>query len=166
MGAIFERRSASHGDAGGEIEELIAVDVGDDDAASALGHQRIRTGVGRRNIFLIAGEDALGVGAGQGGLELGTEGLCFASGGRGHGLGGHEVLRMSRGLLVVVRWPITLRMGAQCDQQPALAIRRIRKLVATEQAGTKTRWQDRPIAPRTHEAVEPALGQMRIGILA
>ena len=101
-----------HGDAGGEIEELIAVDVGDDDAASALGHQRIRTGVGRRNIFLIAGEDALGVGAGQRGLELGTEGLCFASGGRGHGLGGHEVLRNSRG--VVRGWSLVSHTEDGC----------------------------------------------------
>jgi hypothetical protein len=37
------------------------------------------------------------------------------------------------------------------------------KLVATEEAGAQARRQIRPIAPRTHQAVQPALGQMRIG---
>jgi hypothetical protein len=39
-----------HGDAGREVVELVAIDVGDDDAAAALGHQRVGAGVGRRNI--------------------------------------------------------------------------------------------------------------------
>jgi hypothetical protein len=39
------------------------------------------------------------------------------------------------------------------------------ELVATEEAGTKPRRQIGPIAPRTDEAVQPALGQMRVGIL-
>ena len=59
----------SHGNAGGEIEELVAIHVGDDNAAALLGHQRIGAGVGRRNIFVVAFENALGVGAGQGSLE-------------------------------------------------------------------------------------------------
>ena len=77
----------SHGDAGGKIEELVAVNVGNDDAASALGDQRIRAGVGRRNVFLIALEHALRVGPGQGGLDLGSD--C----GLGHGCCGHGILR-------------------------------------------------------------------------
>ena len=55
----------SHGDAGREIEELIAVHVGDDDAATAFGHERIGAGVGRGNILIVAFENALGVGTGQ-----------------------------------------------------------------------------------------------------
>ena len=51
---------------------------------------------------------------------------------------------------------------------------RRRKLVATEQAGTQSRRQVRPIPPRTNQAMQPALGpgrvgrirQTRIGILA
>ncbi len=32
------------------------------------------------------------------------------------------------------------------------------KLVATEEAGTQTRWQIGPKTPRTHQTVQPALG--------
>src|ERR1700680_1780572 len=39
-------------------------------------------------------------------------------------------------------------------------------LVATEEAGTQARRQIRPIAPRAHKTVQPALGQMRIGFVA
>ncbi len=39
-------------------------------------------------------------------------------------------------------------------------------LVATEETGTKTGRQIRAIAPRADEAVQPALGQMRIGSVA
>ena len=63
----------SHGNAGGKIKKLVAIDIGHHDAAAALGHQRIRTRIGRRNIFLIALEHALGVRPGQGGLDLGTD---------------------------------------------------------------------------------------------
>ena len=59
-----------HGDAGGEIEKLVAVDVFDHDAAAALGDQRIRAGVGRRNDTLVVFENALGVGAGKLGANL------------------------------------------------------------------------------------------------
>ena len=75
-----------HGDAGREVKKLVAVHVGNDNPAAALGHQRIRAGVGRRDIFLIGFEHALGVGSGQGSLYLGTD--CG-----GHGLGGHGILR-------------------------------------------------------------------------
>src|SRR5437899_7336146 len=61
-----------HGNAGIKIEELVAVDIGYEDPASALGYQRIRPGIGRRNVLLIALEHALGVRPGQGGLNLGT----------------------------------------------------------------------------------------------
>ena len=39
------------------------------------------------------------------------------------------------------------------------------KLVAAEEAGTDSRWQDGPEASRADERVQPARGQMRIGIL-
>ena len=61
-----------HGDAGGKIEELVAIHIFDHNAASALGNQRIRARVGRRNIFFIACENALGIGAGKRRLELGA----------------------------------------------------------------------------------------------
>src|SRR5579863_6793311 len=73
-------------DAGRKIVELVAVYVGDDDAASSLGYHRIGARIGRRNIFSIAGEHALGVGAGQGGFNLWS--ACC-----GHGFGGHGILR-------------------------------------------------------------------------
>ena len=60
-----------HCNAGGKIEELIAVDVFDDEAAAALGHQRIRTGVRGREILGVAFEHALRIGAGQLGLDVG-----------------------------------------------------------------------------------------------
>ena len=72
----------SHGDAGGEIEELVAVDVFDDDAASALGHQRVGARVGRRQVFVIACDDAFGIGARNGGRQLGAGSQSL----RGHGI--------------------------------------------------------------------------------
>src|SRR5579864_9726397 len=62
-----------HGDTSRKIEELVAVDVGDDDAAAALGNHRVGAGIRRRNVFLISLEHALGIGPGQGGLNLGTD---------------------------------------------------------------------------------------------
>src|SRR5438477_6454287 len=38
------------------------------------------------------------------------------------------------------------------------------KLVAAEQAGTHLRWQHCQMTARAHQQVQPALGQMRIGI--
>ena len=54
-----------HGDSGGEVEELVAIHVLDDDAASALGDQRVGTGVGGRDEAGIGGDDAPGIGAGE-----------------------------------------------------------------------------------------------------
>ena len=62
----------SNGDAGGEVEEFVAVHVRDHDAAAALGYQRVGACIRRRNVFLIARENALGIGAGQGGLDFGA----------------------------------------------------------------------------------------------
>ena len=53
-----------HGDAGGEVEELVAVHVFDAHAAAALGYQRIGAGVGRRNVTVIALQVRAGIGAG------------------------------------------------------------------------------------------------------
>jgi hypothetical protein len=39
-------------------------------------------------------------------------------------------------------------------------------LVATEEAGAKARRKIGAIAARAHEALQPALGQMRIGFVA
>ncbi len=38
-------------------------------------------------------------------------------------------------------------------------------LVATEEIGAQTGGQIRTITPRTHQAVQPAFGQMRIGLV-
>ncbi len=59
------------GDAGGAVEELVAVDVLDDGAFTAGHHQRIAAGVGRRHRLGVAGDDRLGVRAGQGRHKLG-----------------------------------------------------------------------------------------------
>ena len=74
-----------HGNPSGEIEELIAIHIFDHNAAAALGNQRIRARVGRRNVFLIARENALGIRARERSLELGA----------GQSFGGHEILRIS-----------------------------------------------------------------------
>ena len=57
--AVAGRRD---GDSGGEVEKFVSINVGDHDAASLLGNERIRASVRRRNIFAIAGENALLIG--------------------------------------------------------------------------------------------------------
>src|SRR5579859_5713535 len=94
--AVAGRR---HGNAGGEIKKLVSVNVSHDDAASALRDHRIRTRIGRRNILLVALEHSLGVGPGQGRLDLGTVGQSF---GGGHSLGSHWILRVWKGTTSVV----------------------------------------------------------------
>src|SRR5215469_4145359 len=76
-----------HGDAGREIKKLVAIDIGNDYAASALGDHRVRAGIGRRNVFFIARQHALGIGTGQGGLDLGTDRECFGGHGNSPGNG-------------------------------------------------------------------------------
>ena len=61
------------GDAGGEVEELVAVDVGDADAAAGFGHHGIAAGVAGGDEAIIGGDGLLGERAGEGGLELGAE---------------------------------------------------------------------------------------------
>ncbi len=69
----------SDGDSGGDIEELVAVHIFDDKAASALRHHGVGTRIGRRDQAFITLEYELGIGAGQGRLNLGS----------GHGCGPH-----------------------------------------------------------------------------
>jgi hypothetical protein len=79
-----------HGDSGGEIEEFVAVNIGDNDAAAALGDQRVGAGVGRRDQFVVGIENALGIGAGQGGADLWSgDGAGFA----GQCASSHGILR-------------------------------------------------------------------------
>ena len=73
-----------HGNAGGKIEELVAIHIFDHNAASALGNHRIRARVGRGNVFFIARENAQGIRARNRSLELGAGGQSF---------GGHEILQ-------------------------------------------------------------------------
>ena len=68
------------------------------------------------------------------------------------------------------RWPV---VGERTSEHAALVQAHVEPhsqaedlLVATEEAGTQARRQIRPIAPWTHQAVQPALGQMRIGSVA
>ena len=49
----------AHRDARGEVEESVAVDVGDDEARAALGDERVGAGQGRAGDGLVAGDDAL-----------------------------------------------------------------------------------------------------------
>src|SRR5215469_1177050 len=67
--AMSRRR---HRNAGRKVEELVAVDVFDNHATSALRYQRIRPRVRWRNELVVTFQDALGVGAGQSGPDLGT----------------------------------------------------------------------------------------------
>ncbi len=69
-----------HGDAGGEVQKLVAIDVFDDHAASAFHDQRIGAGVRRRNILLIPIKNLLRIGAGQFGADFRTGGRhCLSS---------------------------------------------------------------------------------------
>jgi len=70
-----------HRNARRKIEELVAIDVLDNNAAAAFRNQRIGARVGRRNDLVIARDDALGVGARNRSLKLGAGGQCL--GGRG-----------------------------------------------------------------------------------
>ena len=81
------------GDAGGEVEELVAVDVGDADAATGFGDQGIAAGVAGRDETIIGLDDFLGVGARERGLDPGAElgvvpGTDGFAGGVGDGLRG------------------------------------------------------------------------------
>ncbi len=74
------------GDAGGEVEELVAVDVDDAGAAAALDDEGIAAGVTGAHDALVVGDDGGCFGAGEGGLQdwavLGVEGVgCDAGGG-------------------------------------------------------------------------------------
>src|SRR5581483_3149835 len=62
-----------HGDAGGEVEEFVAVHVLDDAAAAGFRDQRIRAGVGGRDVLLVAYQDAAGVGSEQFGADARTD---------------------------------------------------------------------------------------------
>ncbi len=71
-----------HGDARGEIKELVAVYILNNNPAPALGNQRIGTRIGRRNIFVVASENALGMGARKSGDDLGADGQSFSRHGK------------------------------------------------------------------------------------
>src|SRR5207253_3047110 len=59
------------GDAGGEVEEEIAVHVLDDSPGAAGADERIDARVGRRHVSLVAIEQGARLRAGEGGLDLG-----------------------------------------------------------------------------------------------
>ena len=58
-------------DAGGAIEEAIAVDVLDDRPFASRNDERIVARVGRRDELRVLVDDRLGLGARQGGLDVG-----------------------------------------------------------------------------------------------
>ena len=62
-----------HGDAGGEVEKLVAVHVFHADAAAALGHQRIGARITGRNQAVVGGHGGAGLGSGQRTNQLGSE---------------------------------------------------------------------------------------------
>src|SRR5690242_8566279 len=83
------------------------------------------------------------------------------------------------GILLFRWWPLVSgqvsvngSLGAQRPGSDAIRpgrFRRMRKLIATEERGTQPRRKIGPIAPRTHQPVQPALGGLgvrktRIGI--
>ncbi len=63
-----------YGDAGGEVEEVVAVDIFDDGSFSALHNERITAGVGSRKHRLVAANDLLRLGPGQGSQNIGQSG--------------------------------------------------------------------------------------------
>ena len=58
------------GDAGGEIEKRVAVNVFDQRTAARLGHQRVIARVGRRDHGVVALDNLLRFRAGQRGNEV------------------------------------------------------------------------------------------------
>jgi len=68
------------GDAGGEVEENVAVSVFDHGAASAAGDERIRAGIRRRDVAVVQRDDALGFRPGKRSLELGALGVQLSCG--------------------------------------------------------------------------------------
>ena len=62
-----------HGDAGGKIEELVSVHVGDNDSAALFRYQRIGARIGRRDVLIVAHENLLGFGSGERHFNLGTD---------------------------------------------------------------------------------------------
>ena len=81
------------GDAGGEVEELVAVDVFDSATAAAFDDQRITAGVARGKQAIVFGNDALGVGAGQGAEDLRAEAGVGLRGGSARELQDHGAHR-------------------------------------------------------------------------
>src|SRR5579864_7863022 len=67
----------SDSDAGRKIEKLVAIHIGDEDSASLLCDKRIRAGIRRRNVTLIAFQNTLGVRSRQCGLNLRSRGLLL-----------------------------------------------------------------------------------------
>src|SRR6185312_14941848 len=67
--------SGGYGDAGRKVEELVAVNVLDDGAASAFDDQRIRTRVAGRDQALVFGNNSLCIGTGKRPLDFGQSGL-------------------------------------------------------------------------------------------
>ena len=54
-----------HGNSRGKIQKQVAINVFDDCALPALGHQRVVASIGRRNILLVERQDFLGFGPGK-----------------------------------------------------------------------------------------------------
>src|SRR5579871_970381 len=94
-----------HSDPGRKVEKLVAVNIGYNNASSALGNQRIRAGIGRRNILLIALKHALRVRPGQGGLDLGTDRS-------GHSFGRHG--NFLRKAAASGYWPVVIESDLGC----------------------------------------------------
>ena len=79
------------GDAGGEVEEEVAVHVLDDRPAAPFAHQRVDTGVGRRHIERVAGQQFLGARPGQRGADVRHRGVVEEPLVRGRRLGRKEL---------------------------------------------------------------------------
>ena len=115
-----------YGDAGGEIEEAVAVHVLDDGAFAFVRHQRIAARVGRRYDFRIAFDDGARAGTGQGSVEDRKVRTDLFQG-LAHGNNSCSVF--SCGVEV-------LRAGE------ARAAERGEELVGAEKAGAGLRWAD------------------------
>ena len=93
------------GDAGGEVEEAIAVDIGDDHARPGLRHERVGARERRAGDGLVAGDDRARLRARQLGDDVRSDRLR-GSRSRGRGLhGGHKVVHSVVGAARPARAP-------------------------------------------------------------
>ena len=62
-----------HSDAGGKIEELVSVHVGDNNSSALFRNEWIGAGIGGRDVLIVTCENLLCFGSGERGFNPGTD---------------------------------------------------------------------------------------------